>query len=369
MICIIVFFVVFVGLFVLYFVLVQDVCVGVQFDGIVIVLVFCVLYLDLVLFEVCVFFFMMFVEGVKVLLIIVFIVKSCVFYDCMNSDCVICMEKFYLVMIYVEIIVGVGVDVVLLVNGVVLVNCYCVLINLYGGVFLWGVYSGGLVELILIVSFGCIKVISVDYWQGLEYIFFLVSDDVEVVYCVLFKQYWLVEIGIYGCLVGGIFIVEVVVCFIYDGVLVFGVIGIFCGLLLDFFGDLVWVVLLLNGQGVLMYYFGIGDLLYFCGVDLNDLLVQLGWLFVLLVKFLLILLIIGICDMVLSLEVCSQVLLQVVGVEVELYVWEGMWYLFFFDLELFELCQVYCIIVEFFDWYLGYFVCLCCFYVDVDDGC
>lgn len=65
----------------------------------------------------------------------------------------------------------------------------CVLINLYGGVFLVCVDVCVMFELILIVLVGGFKVVSVNYWMVLEFKYFVVVEDVVVVYCELLKIY------------------------------------------------------------------------------------------------------------------------------------------------------------------------------------
>lgn len=106
--------------------------------------------------------------------------------------CYFCISVCY------EMIGGVGVDSVVLESGVVFGNIVCVLINVYGGVFMWGVGSGVLVEVILVVVMMWVCVVMVDYCFVFEYCYFVVLEDVIVVYWVFFKYYCFEIIGIYG---------------------------------------------------------------------------------------------------------------------------------------------------------------------------
>lgn len=326
---------------------------GVQPDGTVTSPAISVPYSDLASPEARALFPRLLAEGAKAPPITAPIAESRAFYDRMNSDRVARMRQRYPVAIRPETIAGVRTQLVLPANGIAPANRHRVLVNLHGGAFLWGAGSGGLVESIPIASVGRIKVISVDYRQGPGYTFPAASDDVEVVYRALLKQYRPQDIGIYGCSAGGILTAESVARLIRDKVPVPGAIGTFCGSLLDLTGDSSWVAPLLNGQGVPAHRLGLGDLPYFRGADPHDPMVQPGLSPTLLARFPPTLLITGTRDMAMSSEVRSQALFQQAGVEAELHVWEGMWHSFFSDPELPESRQAYRTIVDFFARHLG----------------
>ena len=276
------------------------------------------------------------------------IAQSRAFYDRLNSDRVVRMQKMYAVKIHRETIAGVGADVVLPAQGVPAQNQHRVLINLHGGAFLWGAHSGGLVEAIPVASVGRIKVIALDYRQGPEHSFPAASDDVEAVYRALLKQYKPQQIGIYGCSAGGILTGESVARLITDKLPVPGAIGSFCGSLLDIDGDSAYVAPVLNGQGVPAHRLALADLPYFHGANPRDPLVQPGLSPALLVRFPPTLLITGSRDMTMSSVLASQQRLDQAGVQTELHVWDGMWHSFFSDPELPESQDAYRVMARFF---------------------
>jgi monoterpene epsilon-lactone hydrolase len=281
------------------------------------------------------------------------IAQSRAFYDRMNRDRVARMQRLYPVKNHTETIAGIATDVVLPAQGVATANRDRVLINLHGGAFLWGAHSGGLVEAIPIASLGRIKVISIDYRQGPEYVFPAASEDVEAVYRALLKQYKPANIGIYGCSAGGILTAEAVARLITDKLPVPGAIGTFCGSLVTLDGDAAYVGPLLNGQGVPKQPLQLTALPYFRGAKPHDPLVQPGLSPTLLARFPPTLLITGTRDMAMSSVVRSQALLEHAGVDAELHVWEGMWHSFFSDPELPESRDAYRTIVMFFQRHLG----------------
>lgn len=294
------------------------------------------------------FFPKMLAEGSKAPPIDAPIEQSRAFYDRLNRDRVVRMQKMYAVTIHHENIAGVGADVVLPAQGVPAENRHRVLVNLHGGAFLWGAHSGGLVEAIPVASVGRIKVITLDYRQGPEHHFPAASDDVEAVYRALLKQYKPQEIGIYGCSAGGILTGESVARLITDKLPVPGAIGTFCGSLLDIDGDSAYVAPVLNGQGVPAHPLTLADLPYFHGADPHDPLVQPGLSPTLLAKFPPTLLITGTRDMTMSSVLASQQRLDQAGVKTELHVWDGMWHSFFSDPELPESQDAYRVMARFF---------------------
>ena len=275
------------------------------------------------------------------------------FYDRMNSDRAARMRQRYPVTVRHETIAGVGADVVLPAQGVNAANRHRVLINLHGGAFLWGAGSGGLVEAIPIASLGRIEIITLDYRQGPEHTFPAASEDVEVVYRELLKQYRPTQIGIYGCSAGAILTGQAVARLIAERLPVPGAIGTFCGSLVTIAGDAAYVAPLLNGQGVPAEPLELTALPYFRKARADDPMVQPGLSPALLKHFPPTLLITGTRDMAMSSVVHSQALLAQAGVPTELHVWEGMWHSFFSDPELPESAQAYRTIVAFFERHLA----------------
>lgn len=89
-------------------------------------------------------------------------------------------------------------------GGVSARNLPRVLINLHGGGFFLGAEGQALAESIPIAGTARIKVVTVDYREGPEYVFPAASEDVATVYKELLKHYKPKSIGIYGCSSGGI---------------------------------------------------------------------------------------------------------------------------------------------------------------------
>ncbi len=88
-------------------------------------------------------------------------------------------------------------------SGIAQQNKQRVLIELHGGGFFTGAYGQAMLESIPVATEGGFKVIAVDYRQGPEYRFPAATEDVEVVYRELLKEYDPANIGIYGCSAGG----------------------------------------------------------------------------------------------------------------------------------------------------------------------
>lgn len=136
----------------------------------------------------------------------------------------------------------------------------------------------GLMEVILLVVMIGVMVVVVEYWMGLEYWFFVVSEDVVVVYCVVLEWFLVCYIGLFGCLVGGVLIGELLVWFVREMLLMLGVVGLFCvGGDVCYGGDICYVVVVFNDV-LLLYVDGIlliVEDLYYGEVDFYDLLVLL----------------------------------------------------------------------------------------------
>ncbi|MFC5743902.1 alpha/beta hydrolase [Dyella tabacisoli] len=276
------------------------------------------------------------------------------YYERINADRVERMKKLYPVKIAAQTIGGVPTDVVEPAAGIGGDSHERVLINLHGGGFLWGAHSGGLVESIPIASLGKIKVVSVDYRQGPEYVFPTASDDVEAVYRALLKHYKAKNIGIYGCSAGGFLTAESVARFISKHLPVPGAIGTFCASLVALDGDSVYTAPPLNGDAVPKHPIQLTDLPYFKGASPTDPQVLPGVSPQLLAKFPPTLLISGTRDFSMSSVIRSHALLTQAGVDADLHVWDGMWHSFFSDPELPESKDAYNVIVKFFARHLGH---------------
>ncbi len=263
------------------------------------------------------------------------------------------MQAIYPVTIQAQTIGGVPTDVVLPANGISPTQKKRVLINLHGGAFLWGAHSGGLVESIPLASLGRIKVVTVDYREGPEYVFPAASEDVATVYQALLKQYPAKNIGIYGCSAGGMLTTEAVAWIISKKLPVPGAIGTFCGSVAQFSGDSIYVAPILNGQAVPNAPPTLASLPYFAGARADDPLVFPVNSPALLAKFPPTLLITGTRDFAMSTEIQSHRLLRAAGVDADLHVWDGMWHAFFSDPDMPESRQAYAVMVDFFDRHLG----------------
>jgi acetyl esterase/lipase len=275
------------------------------------------------------------------------------FYDLINSDRAERLKKLYPVEISAQKFAGVGADVVTPKGGIDRRNAQRVLINLHGGAFLWGAGSGGLVEAIPVASVGKIKVITIDYRQGPEYVFPAASEDVEKVYRELLKSYKPQNIGIYGCSAGGALTAEATAWLQSKNLPAPGAIGIFCAGVVDLNGDSAYTGHLLMGETVPENAFPLTALPYFKGVDPANPLVLPGVSSAVLKAFPPTLLISGTRDFAMSATLRSNELLSEAGVATELHVWEGMWHSFFSDPELPESKAMYAAVARFFDRELG----------------
>jgi monoterpene epsilon-lactone hydrolase len=126
-------------------------------------------------------------------------------------------------------IAGVRVGIISPKAGIAAQNMRRVLINLHGGGFVLGRgIVAGEVESVAVASIGRIKVITVDYRQSPYYKYPAASEDVQVVYTQLLKQYKADAIGIFGCSAGGTLTSQVVAWFQAKGLPRPGAVGIFC---------------------------------------------------------------------------------------------------------------------------------------------
>jgi acetyl esterase/lipase len=123
---------------------------------------------------------------------------------------------------------GVKVDVIEPTSSVSAVNQKRILINLHGGGFCVGEGRGGLIESIPISGTLGIRVISIRYRQGPEYVFPAASEDVATVYRELLGQYDPGHIGLYGCSDGGLLTAMTIARLLEEKVSVPGAIALIC---------------------------------------------------------------------------------------------------------------------------------------------
>jgi len=232
----------------------------------------------------------------------------------------------------------------------------CVLINLHGGSFELG--NGGLgsmVESIPIAAVSQFKVISIDYRQSPEHRFPAASEDVAAVYRELLKTYKPENIGIYGCSAGAILTSGSMAWFIKEQLPLPGAIGLFCaGADPRYGGDSRFITspqcfdtpIITDGTNPPPLLPGYRT--YFEAADLRDPLVSPALSPETLRKFPPTLLISGTRAYDLSSAAYTHTRLRKLGVETELYVWDGMWHGFHYDVDLPESREVFDIAAEFF---------------------
>lgn len=238
------------------------------------------------------------------------------------------LRSVFAVDIKPEMIGGVQTDVIQPTGGIAEKNKSRVLINLHGGGFIVGARLGGQMESIPIAAIGAIKVITVDYREGPEYLFPAASEDVAAVYKDLLKSYAAKNIGIYGCSAGGILAAESIAWLQAHQLPLPGAIGMFgAGAMVDNWGDSNYVNSGLMGWRMpnirpgsskqTFPYFSVNDL------DLKSPLVSPVYSPSTLAKFPPSLLISGTRDASLSPVVYTHAQLVKAGVTAELHVWEG----------------------------------------------
>jgi monoterpene epsilon-lactone hydrolase len=267
------------------------------------------------------------------------------------------MDKLYPVTITPQTISGVNVRIIVPKSGIASRNRHRVLINLHGGGFMWGAESEALVESIPFAATGRIKVITVDYRMAPEYAFPAASEDVAAVYTSLLKTYKPEDIGIYGCSAGGILAAEAVAWFAAHDLPRPGAIVSMCGTGAEFYGDSGYLAPVLAGQppippgGTPLL---LSALPYFKGVDAHNPLAFPIESSKLLAAFPPTLLLAGSRDFSVSSETMMQRKLWKVGVDSELFVFDGLWHAFMMDPTLPESREVYSIVGRFFDCHLGH---------------
>ncbi|MDB9998913.1 alpha/beta hydrolase [Porticoccaceae bacterium] len=227
-----------------------------------------------------------------------------------------------------------------------------VLINVHGGGFQYGSRSTSHLESIPIAAVGQIKVISIDYRMAPEYQFPAASEDVEKVYRELLKEYSAENIGLYGCSAGGMLTAQSVAWFLDKELPLPGAVGMFCwgagterdlktdgGKFSGALGGIDWEDFLPNP--------------YLKNAKGDDPLTYPGDFSGVLTEFPPSLLITATRDMALSSVIQTHINLKKLGVEADLFVWEGLGHAFHFNSEIPESREAYDVIVEFFDSHLG----------------
>jgi epsilon-lactone hydrolase len=163
--------------------------------------------------------------------------KQRAFYQRFNDDRLAEMQRRFATKVRHETIAGVGVDIVEPADGVSAANRNRVLINAHGGAFLWGSGSGALVEAIPIAATMRIRVVSVDYRLAPEHRYPAAAEDMVSVYGALLKSYRAEAIGLYGCSAGGALVAQTVARLRAIKLPRPGAIGTFCSTGAPYTGD------------------------------------------------------------------------------------------------------------------------------------
>lgn len=254
---------------------------------------------------------------------------------------------------------GVYVEVFQPASGITEINRKRVLINLHGGGFTTGSRTSSRMESIPISSVGKIKVISIDYRLAPEHRFPAASDDVVSVYRELLNHYNPEDIGIYGASAGAWLTAQTIARFVHEGLPLPGAVGMFVG----------GAPTALNGSTYMWEQSdgaNIGGALeqrdldgetrrnpYFHGVNIEEPLASPGTYSDLMAQFPPSILISGTRDFQLSSVVTTHAQLRQLGVEADLYVFEGMEHFLMFNPEFPEARAAYDAIIVFFDAHLG----------------
>ena len=101
-----------------------------------------------------------------------------------------------------------------------------VLIDVHGGGFLENARTESHLESVPVASIGKIKVISIDYRMGPEYVLPAASEDVAAVYQELLKEFKPTNIGLYGSSGGAMLVAQAVALFQQEKLPLPGAIGI-----------------------------------------------------------------------------------------------------------------------------------------------
>lgn len=252
-----------------------------------------------------------------------------------------------------QIIDGVYTEVFSPSQGVHKKNKNKVLINLHGGGFTFGSRSASHLESIPIAAIGKIKVVSIDYRMAPEYKFPAASEDVEKVYRELLKQYKPDNIGLYGCSAGAAIAAQSLARFIDNKLPLPAAVGMFCA------GaprkDWVRTDLAKIGGILIGLDFDLRQKHshYLSNVSAGNYLAYPGASDQYLKKFPPALLIGATRDFALGPIVKTHTDLRRLGVEAELFIWEGLSHAFIYNSEITESREAYNVIVDYFEKHLS----------------
>jgi acetyl esterase/lipase len=254
-------------------------------------------------------------------------------------------------------------------NGMATRNRERVLINLHGGGFFKGAEGAALAESIPIAGTAKMKVVTVDYREGPEYMFPAASEDVAAVYNALLEHYLPESIGIYGCSAGGILTAMAAAWFQEKnlpkpGALALWSSGAFANwdgnplAVGSWGGDSAYLGPVLKGGASLPVN---SDptlrvskyLVYLSKADLRSPLVSPAESPAVLAKFPPTLLLTGTRGWDMSAAVETHRRLIKAGVEADLHLWDGVCHCFVFDVDLPESKEAYDVTSRFFDRHLA----------------
>ncbi|ATY31070.1 alpha/beta hydrolase [Sphingomonas psychrotolerans] len=277
------------------------------------------------------------------------------FYQTYNDDRLADMRRHFRTSERHEIVDGVAVDIVEPAAGIAPRNRSRVLINVHGGAFMWGAGSGGLVEAIPIAATMGIKVVTVDYRLAPEHRYPAASEDVAAVYRALQKKYPAGNIGIYGCSAGGVITAQATAWIRRQRLPRPGAIGTFCGTGAAYSGDSPYLAGPITGGASLAAPTLPPTLTtsYLAGVPAND-----AYAYPLLSDTQTgamppTLLLAGGRDFAASTLTLAHRRLARLGVESELYLFDGLPHAFFVWPDMPESTEAYALIGRFFDRHLG----------------
>lgn len=249
---------------------------------------------------------------------------------------------------------GVAVDVVTPAEGIAPGNANRVLINIHGGAFMWGSGSGALIEAMPIAAVGRIKVVTVDYRLAPEHRFPAASEDVAAVYRKLLETYRAENIGLYGCSAGGIIAAQAIAWFQAHGLPRPGAVATLCGTGAAYGGDSVYWGRVANGQPAPPVSSSRRTPNpYLDAASSDDPLAFPEVSETVLSKFPPTLLLSGGRDFAASILTTMHRRFAALGVESDLYLFDGLWHAFFMFPAMPESRETYGLIVKFFDRHLG----------------
>jgi len=267
-----------------------------------------------------------------------------------NNQAYLSVRERYKTTMEPEKIAGVYTETFMPENGVADSNKERVLINLHGGGFMGGSRTSSHLESIPIAALGRIKVISIDYRMAPEYQFPAATDDVIAVYKALLKKYQPQNIGIYGVSAGALLSAQTIARLHHEKIPLPNAVGMFAAAAHYWReGD--------SGHIVpAIYDFPVQNSLdnpYFSATSNDDLLAFPGSSEEILENFPASLLISATRDFSLSSVVHTHTQLSKLGVDADLYVWEGLDHGFLYHSDLQEAQEAYNVIVKYFENHLG----------------